>query len=94
VQEHLLVANVGDSKDVISRGGKAFTSSPTQLGLTDLLSSFTCLDIIIKTSEMPVCPSNPCSTATASCQLGISVTNIHVLFICGIEIEIHNFKKK
>ncbi len=76
MQEHLPVANVGDSKAVISRGGKAFTSSPTQLGLTDLLSSFTCLGIIIKTSEMPVCLSNPCSTATASCQLGISVFDL------------------
>jgi hypothetical protein len=52
VQEHLLVANVGDSKDVICRGGKAVTSSPTQLGFTDLLSSFTCLRIIIETSEI------------------------------------------
>jgi hypothetical protein len=76
VQEHLLVANVGDSKAVISRGGKVFTSSPTQLGLTDLLSSFTCLGIIIKTSEMLVCLSNPCSTATANCQLWISVFDL------------------
>jgi hypothetical protein len=51
VQEHLLVANVGDSRDVICRGGKAVTSSP-KLGLTDLLSSFTCLRIIIETSEL------------------------------------------
>jgi len=76
VQEHLRVANVGDSKAVIPRGGKAFTSSPTQLGLTDLLSSFTCLGIIIKTPEMPVCLSNPCSTAAASCQLQNSVFDL------------------
>lgn len=51
MQEHLLIANVGDSKDVICKGGKALTSSP-KLGLTDLLSSFTCLHIIIETSEV------------------------------------------